>query len=376
MKLSLKYRFLLVSICFALLVALPKFYHIFSNLVFVIEEFFAVVMFAIGFLVFQPIIKVLLAKKYKRLKRPFNSKHHIAYILIIVLLFSFIVGLILFCFVWIYQNQYGVPEFYQIKENLLSLKKEEYIIQNKHIPPWYNIHPFSAVMYLPPFIGGSLLLFSSLFALEEYFRYNNYLRRKELKKEQNAKELAMSKIYSIQQQLNPHFMFNTLNVLAGLMHEDLNKADVFIKKLSEIYRYVLLQSEEIVSTLEKEIEFIRAYIYLLKIRFEGKLFVDIDVDKDKLDHLIPSMTLELLVENAVKHNRLEIDKPLNIMIYIEEECLVVKNIILPRINKTSSLGIGIKNLQKRLSALGINSASFVFDEDFFFARIPLIKSVK
>jgi len=328
-------------------------------------------MFILGFLVFQPTIRSILNKIYGQSEIPFNRKKHFKYIFVTILFFSCLISLALFCVVSIYHHQYGVPEFHQLREQILNFKTRD-LNSTKHMFPRHHIHPFSASMYVPSFIGGSALLFLSLFGIEEYFRYNKSLQEKELKKEQNAKEVALSKVYAFQHQLNPHFMFNTLNVLSGLIHEDLKKADVFIKKLSEIYRYVLLQSEEIVSTLDKEIEFSKAYIYLLKIRFEDKLFVNIDIPKDKLNYLVPSLTLELLIENAIKHNSLDSKDPIIIEIYTEGDFLIVKNNMLPRMDKSNSLGIGIKNLEKRLSALGIFSASFEATKEYYVAKVPLI----
>lgn len=369
-----KYRILLIVTCVAAVIALTQFNIEQSNFVFIIEEIIGITLFALGFLVFQPIIALISQKRIKRTSNPQNRKRHFISLIGLTLLFSLLLSFILFGTVWLYDFQFGTPEFHQIKEQLLEIKRNDFGTK-PHIPAWYYIHEFSAFAYIPQFIAGSTLLFLFLFGIEEYLVYYKSLQDKKLKKEQEAKEFALSKIYAIQAQLNPHFMFNTLNVLSGLMHEDLNKADIFIKKLSEIYRYVILQSEEIVSSLEKEIEFSRAYIYLLKIRFEDKMSVNINIEESKLAWMVPSLTLELLIENAIKHNSFDYDNPLEINIYTENENLIVKNNYLPRINRYHSTGIGIRNLEKRLHSLGIETASFNTTKGYFTATIPLIKSI-
>jgi len=369
-----KFRFLFIFICVVSIMVLPNFTNEIPDFVFVIEEVIGVILFILGLLIFQPLIKKIHLRFHKNILNPEDRFRKIVYIISTALLLSLVTSIILFLILKTYHAYFGVPEFYELKQEILNYKKLNFESGVK-VPHWFDMPPFSAFQYLPTFLGGSIIMFLLLFGLEEYKLYNTSIQEKKLQRAREAKELAISKVYAIQHQLNPHFMFNTLNVLSGLMHEDLDKADVFIKKLSEIYRYVLLQTEEIVASLDKEIEFTKAYIYLLKIRFEDKLFVKINIDENMLNWLVPSLTLELLIENAIKHNSLDTYNPLRIEIYIEHENLIVKNNIIPRMDSMKSTGIGIKNLKNRLLALGIDSSRFEATNKFFTATIPLIKSI-
>ena len=191
-------------------------------------------------------------------------------------------------------------------------------------------------------------------------------------KEALLKEHALMQANILQKQLNPHFMFNSLNVLSGLIHEDIDKSERFIKELSQIYRYTLEHSEAIVSTLEEEIEYITSYFYLLKIRFEEKLYYTIKLPKTFMLYKIPTLTLEVLVENAVKHNIVSKTSPLKIEIFTKDDCLMVKNNLQIRTDSVQSHGVGLRNLRKRLELLGIHKASFEQEGDYFVACVPLL----
>ena len=132
------------------------------------------------------------------------------------------------------------------------------------------------------------------------------------------------------------------------------------------------QSEELVSTIEQEFEFLESYMYLLKIRFDDKIPVTIDIPPNRKNWLIPSMTIELLVENAIKHNMIEREHPLHMHFYIVNEKLIVKNNFQKRNSFAESLGVGLSNLKKRLELLGVKYYSFDVVGNEFVAVVPLI----
>ncbi|MEM8891085.1 MAG: sensor histidine kinase, partial [Bacteroidota bacterium] len=183
---------------------------------------------------------------------------------------------------------------------------------------------------------------------------------------------AQLKASVLSKQLDPHFMFNTLNVLSGLIYQDVDKSAQFIKELSKVYRYVLEQSEELVSTVEQEFQFLESYLYLLKIRFDDKIPVSFDIPANRKKWLLPSMTLELLVENAIKHNVVDREQPLHLHFSIKNDELIVKNNLQRRTNINSSLGLGLSNLKKRLELLGKDNYSFLVLGNEFVAIVPLI----
>jgi two-component system LytT family sensor kinase len=204
------------------------------------------------------------------------------------------------------------------------------------------------------------------------YRYLNRQSQKKIELEKILKEQAQLKANVLKKQLDPHFMFNTLNVLSGLVYQDADKSAQFIKELSRVYRYVLEQSEELVSTVKQEFNFLESYLFLLKIRFEDKISITIDIPSNRKDWLLPSMTLELLVENAVKHNVVDSERPLYLNFSIKNNQLVVKNNLQQRNNFKESLGLGLKNLKTRLDLLGKKNYHFGIVENDFVAIIPFI----
>lgn len=359
--------------CLFSALSLPNLLNSSQGFVFIIEEIVGSVFLILGFLFFNPFVKKIIQKLNKHYpwidnvgKRLLIELGAIGSLTIILAIIAILSGYIFF-------EAYGVPEFFEIKENLKIEQIKNH--PEKSFSSNFLEDDFSIFIYKFQILIGSLLLFSFLFLIEEIFINNKYQLDKKIRDEQIQKEIAYSKVSMLQNQLNPHFMFNTLNVLTGLIHEDVEKAGIFIEKLSEIYRYVLVQSEEVVSTLENELKFSKAYIYLLKIRFDDKLKVIYNIDPSKVDWLLPSMTLELLIENAIKHNSLDSSNPLIIEIVVNDNYLIVKNNILPRMDSVTSTGIGLRNLQQRLKALDIENAEIGAIDKVFKVIFPLINPI-
>lgn len=188
-------------------------------------------------------------------------------------------------------------------------------------------------------------------------------------------ENIASQYQSLKDQLNPHFLFNSLNVLSNLVYESADKSAEFIQQLSRIYRYVLdVQDEELVS-LEMEIDFALNYLSLQKIRFEQSLEFHIDVFESK-EWSIPPLSLQLLLENAIKHNVTSETKPLKIWIGIKDQKLIVKNNIQPKLNKETNSGIGLNNITKRYNLLSETSPEITQTEKEFIVKLPLLKVSK
>lgn len=200
-------------------------------------------------------------------------------------------------------------------------------------------------------------------------------RNTALEAEKLKSENIASQYQSLKDQLNPHFLFNSLNVLSNLVYESADKSVEFIQQLSRIYRYVLdVQEEELVS-LEMEIDFAINYLSLQKIRFEQSLEFHIDVFESK-NWSIPPLSLQLLLENAIKHNVASETKPLKIWIGREDQMLVVKNNIQPKLNKEANSGIGLNNITKRYNLLSETSPQITQTEKEFIVKLPLLKVSK
>lgn len=186
-------------------------------------------------------------------------------------------------------------------------------------------------------------------------------------------ELAQIKFEVLKSQINPHFMFNSLNVLSALINKDVKKAQEFIDEFSMIYRYVLETIEQPVTTLGKELEFMRSYFFLQQIRYGENLTYSVNITAGLMELFLPPLSLQVVLENAMKHNIINQSKPLHIEISNEALTLVVKNNIQPKISKGTSTGLGLKNLIKRYAFISSLEPEFKVETSHYIARLPLIK---
>jgi two-component system, LytTR family, sensor kinase len=174
-------------------------------------------------------------------------------------------------------------------------------------------------------------------------------------------------------QVNPHFLFNCFNTLSSLITEDTKRAEVFLNELSKVYRYLLRNNEDTLSTLQNELRFIESYFQLLKTRHGEAVQFQVEVDKRYYPYLIPSLTLQLLVENAVKHNVLSKNKPLVIDIFtMAGNKLAVNNNLQRRTVKGPSNKIGLENIKTKYELLKHNGFQVLEDSRNFTVILPLI----
>lgn len=191
------------------------------------------------------------------------------------------------------------------------------------------------------------------------------------------KENLQSQYDVLKQQVNPHFLFNSLNVLTSLIKLEPDLAEKFSEQLSKVYRYVLENKDNELVELSTELNFLDAYIFLLNIRFVGKLKVNINIpDENRNDRIIP-LAMQLLIENAIKHNVMSKQNPLIINIYIDaENCLNIINNLQERPSQIVSTGVGLKNIVNRYQLLDLTLPEFEKTENEFRAKIKLIKSIQ
>lgn len=188
------------------------------------------------------------------------------------------------------------------------------------------------------------------------------------------KENLQSQFEVLKSQINPHFMFNSLNVLSGLMSKDIGKAQQFIDEFSHIYRYVLETLEQPVVTLEKELDFMRSYLFLQQIRHGNDLSWSVKIPSALLKWVLPPLSLQVVLENAIKHNIVNESKPLKIDIFSEETTLIVRNNIQPKISAVASTGLGLKNLVKRYGLISKFEPVFFVETGYYVAKLPLIET--
>ncbi len=186
------------------------------------------------------------------------------------------------------------------------------------------------------------------------------------------KENLQSQFEVLRQQVNPHFLFNSLNVLTSLIKLEPDLAEKFTEHLSKVYRYVLENKDNELVNLQTELDFLDAYVFLLNIRFMNKIEVNVNIGDDKKKLKILPLALQLLIENAIKHNSMSKKNPLKINIYTENKnTLTVENNLQERESHMASTGVGLKNIEHRYHLLEMPAPQFYKTETKFIARIPL-----
>ncbi len=238
------------------------------------------------------------------------------------------------------------------------------------------IHGYSWLESSNPYklniIYGSLinLFFHLINAILFFFRE---YRRQWAEAEELRKISTQAEIQLIKSQINPHFLFNNLNVLSGMVIKDNPEANHFIEEFSKVYRYVLNNHEKELVELKSELEFIQPYIFLLKKRFDKGLEVDINIPDHYNNWYIVPAALQMLIENAIKHNIVSSNKPLQIEIYANgNEVLMVKNKLQPRKSSVQSTKIGLQNIRKRYELISGKDVIIKQTENEFEVGLPLL----
>lgn len=198
--------------------------------------------------------------------------------------------------------------------------------------------------------------------------------RESLAEKEIIKQMSLQQEFEVlKSQVNPHFLFNCFNTLSSLIGEDAAKAEVFLDELSKVYRYLLRNNETGLSTLQNELRFIRSYFGLLKTRHGDAVQFQIETDKRYDNYLLPSLSLQLLVENAVKHNVLSKNIPLTIEIFTTAgNKLVVNNNLQRRTVKGTSNKIGLENIKAKYELLKQKGFQVMEDNKNFTVVLPLI----
>lgn len=178
----------------------------------------------------------------------------------------------------------------------------------------------------------------------------------------------------LRQQVNPHFLFNSLSTLRSMVHSNNDKSEMFVLKLSEVYRQLLTKQEKELITLKEELEFIDDYFFMLFTRFENRLTFEKDLPDELFEKKLPTFSLQILLENCVKHNIISENKPLHIKLFNSgKDYLIMENNLQLKSFAGESSGLGLQNLIKRYELLGEKDAVTVFtDELVFRVKIKLL----
>ncbi|RZS97026.1 sensor histidine kinase [Cecembia calidifontis] len=209
--------------------------------------------------------------------------------------------------------------------------------------------------------------------LNAVFFFAKKLKEKELEAEKLKTLNANAKLETINNQLNPHFFFNNLSALSNLMHQDIELADLYLQKLSNIYRYILKNSSNELIPFRQEYNFLNDYIDLLGIRFQSALTFKKEIDDTYSDYSLPPAVLQLLVENVVKHNFFTMSQPMEVLIRVENAKCTIRNKKQEKLDKGFSSGVGLQNIMERYKFLG-REIEVIDEPEFFQVTLSLIHS--
>jgi two-component system, LytTR family, sensor kinase len=214
-------------------------------------------------------------------------------------------------------------------------------------------------------------------AIYECVFYFKQLRVALLEAEQLKRANLQSQLETLKNQVNPHFLFNSLNALTALIPEDPELAVRFVQKLAKVYRYILEIRELQTVSLADELSALRAYNFLLQIRFGNNLHIGLDLPANRLADRVVPLSLQMLVENAVKHNIVSTHKPLHIRVFVENERIIVQNNLQRRGRFDAdpvpdSTGLGLQNITNRYRLLANQPVDVIVTTQQFAVSLPLI----
>ncbi|MVM35056.1 sensor protein lytS [Spirosoma sp. HMF4905] len=216
-------------------------------------------------------------------------------------------------------------------------------------------------------------LYGIVFFIRDSSLYRQRLEQAEREKEQLRVTNLQSQLDVLKQQVNPHFLFNALNSLSALIAEDPKQAEEFLDKLSGVYRYVLRANEQHLTTLEAELSFIDAYYHLLKTRYGDGLTLTVAVEASHRSSQLPPLTLQLLVENAVKHNVVSPKRPLSIQIISTSQTeLIVSNTLQRKQTHVLSNGVGLTNIISKYQLMNLPIPVIDETKGQFIVSLPLL----
>ena len=237
----------------------------------------------------------------------------------------------------------------------------------------YGIGPLQAIQNAGITFPLTVVIITLLVGLFLHGRGFFLAWKHSFKEAEEHKRAALSAKYeALRNQVNPHFLFNSFNVLSNLVYKDPDLSAQFIQQLSKVYRYVLESRDHNLVALEKEVEMLRAYLFLLDIRFGASFEAELDIKAEPGDAVVP-LTLQMLAENAVKHNIASKSKPLHLRITRTNGRLEVRNSLQLRHNEPSSLGIGLPNLQEQYRYLCGQELQIDRQNGHFSVTVPIVK---
>ncbi|MBO6516268.1 MAG: histidine kinase [Bacteroidia bacterium] len=188
---------------------------------------------------------------------------------------------------------------------------------------------------------------------------------------------TVAQLESLKNQVSPHFLFNSLNTLVALIPENQQQAVDFTQKLSAVYRYILEYKEKELVSLRTELDFINSYVDLLKMRYPENLTVEFSINEDHWDYLVAPLSIQMLVENALKHNIISKNQPLQIDVYTQKgDSVIVRNTLQLKNTVRDSTQTGLENIRRRYQFLTNKTIDVITTQTNFMVVIPLIKTIR
>jgi len=234
----------------------------------------------------------------------------------------------------------------------------------------HGVEPPQVVKFISALIVSALVI-----ATYEVLSFYLQLQSAVAEKTELERRNVESQLESLRNQVNPHFLFNSLNTLVYLIPEEPDKAVRFVQQLSKVYRYVLESRDARLIPLQDELDFLHSYIFLLKERFGDNLHVRISDLNGHADGGIVPLTLQMLFENAIKHNVLSTQKPLTIEVFVENGHLVVRNNLQKKNQVLDSTGVGLDNIRARYQMLTDQAVETIVSREYFTVLLPMIERV-
>ena len=236
------------------------------------------------------------------------------------------------------------------------------------IDAWSGVSVFNPELTL-----GLLTIYMMVFTFDSYYHSSIKNKEDQLELEKLKQENTLAQYLNLKSQIEPHFLFNSLSVLSSVIHTDANLASEFTLRLSRILRYVIEKNEFLLVPLSEEITFVENYLFLIQTRFEKGIDFTNTIDKDIINTCyVPPSSLQLLIENAVKHNKFTDDSPLKIQIYNDDNRLIVRNNINIRNDTENSTNMGLDNLTSRYSHFSEEPVVIDSTNNYFTVSLPIL----
>ncbi len=239
----------------------------------------------------------------------------------------------------------------------------------------YGTNAFTPFKELSPWrkIAGSLFVTALVLLIYESVYFVNRWKESMIEAEKLREEQAKSQLEALRNQVNPHFLFNSLNTLVSLIPEDQQKAVDFVQKLSLVYRSVLDLNERSVVSLREELDLAKNYLFLVKTRFDENFSFEISIAEESLGRYTVPLALQILLENAIKHNVVSRKRPLRVQILVHDNMLCVRNNLQLKQDEQPKLGTGLRNLESRYRLLFDRSVEVQSSDTHFEVCLPLIE---